>query len=184
MSHMDLKTALSIFKLEAPDQIDLAGLKVLYKKLARLKHPDLSGGDTKEFIKLKEAYHVLEDIVPEKIEKSEDKETNNFPTVFYTKISENELVKLTKEELVSRYLSDTQTLSTEISVLKQDQKQRQLVVKDIKQEVQGLIDKYDQDKTKLQSDLELQISQLEKAYKGNLYRKLLFFLPKMSESEF
>ena len=56
---MTLKQALQIFGLDDLSGISREDLKLMYKKLAKTKHPDLQGGNSEEYIELQTAFEVL-----------------------------------------------------------------------------------------------------------------------------
>jgi DnaJ domain/BSD domain len=156
---MTIDIALSIFGLEEAQLgfLTPTEIKEIYRKLAKEKHPDKKGGDSSAFIELKDAYLILSTITQQN--------------------TGRELVALDKDEILNRYQKDTTKLYKTIT------EQFQSISK-IRTEVDDLVSDFEQKKKELEADLNSTISGLEKKYKKNLFQKIFFFLPHMSEKEF
>jgi DnaJ domain len=156
---MTLDNALSLFGLSEAQlsYITVDEIKEIYRKLAKEKHPDKSGGDSSQFIHLKDAYLIL--------------------STFAQSNTGRAMVMLNKDEILHRYQEDTTKLYKTIT------EQFQSISK-IRQEVEILITEFEQKKKDLENDLNGSIEELENRYKKTLFQKVFFFMPSMSEKEF
>lgn len=156
---MTLDQALVIFSIDETQlhYITPDEIKEAYRKLAKEKHPDKAGGNNKEFVKLREAYLIVSSIVQQNTGRA--------------------LMALDKDEILSRYQQDTTKLYKTIS------EQFQSISK-IRSEVEVLISDFETKKKELEGELSTAIVDLEAKYKKNLFQKVFFFLPHMSEKEF
>jgi hypothetical protein len=163
---MTLKQALQIFDLEDLSGVTKEDLKSQYKKLAKAKHPDSSGGKDQDFIELQEAFNTLSKYV------HTDKGTGK------------DLTNLSKEEILDKYFEDTKVLQKQISDFKGTFKQQNQIMDEIKSKIEELISDFEEKKAELRADLEKEVSKLEKKYSDGIFKRLLFFIPKMTEEEF
>lgn len=163
---MTLKQALQIFNLEDLSGISKEELKNLYKKLAKSKHPDSSGGRDTDFIDLQEAYNAL----------------GKYVTL--DKGSGKDLTTLSKEEILHKYFEDTKELQNKITTFQGTFKQQNQIMDEIKQKIEDLIADFETKKSELRADLEKEVAKLDKKYSDNIFKKILFFVPKMTEEEF
>jgi hypothetical protein len=156
---MNLLQALELFNIsqEQLSYITPQELKELYHKLAKIKHPDKSGGDSGEFIALKDAYLLISTVVQEN--------------------TTRDMVSLEKDEILNRYSSETKDLH--LKLINQYQS-----INKIRNEVEKLINEFEQKKKEIEIDLDVGVEELEKKYKKKFWQKVLFFLPSMSESDF
>ncbi|MEM1312610.1 MAG: hypothetical protein AAGF07_04060 [Patescibacteria group bacterium] len=165
---MSLKQALEVFGLDSVSHLDVNGLKSLFKKLAKERHPD-QGGSHRDFILLKEAHIILEKEV-------KSKPASNSPN--------NDLQAFTKEDILERYYKDTRQLQVQIKELKVHFENQAETLDQVTNGTQQLLEKFSKEKEKLKSELDESIIKLEKNYNPSLLQKVLFFLPKLNEKEF
>lgn len=163
---MTLKQALQIFDLDDLSGVSKDDLKALYKKLAKTRHPDTSGSSEKDFIELQKAYSVLNKYVTANANGSKD------------------LSNLSKEEILDKYFADTKVLQKQITSFQQTFQQQNQIMEEIKKKIEELIADFEQKKAKLKADLEKEVAKLDKKYSDNIFKKILFFIPKMTEEEF
>ncbi len=172
---MNKDKAKKIFKIEGSlDRVSLEDVKKTFRKLALERHPDSSTGSQEKFVELKEAFEFLTEIV------------KNNSSKFITTIDTDpkNLKTLSKEEVIEKYNKDTETLQNQIQVFQTSIITQSETIEDVKTRVKGLVDEFENKKQLVQEELEVEISKLEKEYKGGLLNKFLFFLPKMSEDDF
>ncbi len=163
---MTLKKALQIFGLDDLSGVTKDDLKNIYKKLAKTKHPDSTGGDVDDFIELQEAFNTL------------------VKYVHHPNGSNRDLASLTKEEILEKYFEDTKILQQKIDDFQSHFSQQSQIMDEIRQKIETLIADFEARKRKLRADLEREIAKLEHKYSENIFKKILFFLPKMTEEEF
>ncbi len=156
---MNLLQALQLFDInqEQLSYITPIELKESYHKLAKIKHPDKSGGDSSEFIALKDAYLLVSTVVQEN--------------------TTREMVSMDREEILNKYSNDTKDLH--VKLINQYQS-----INKIRSEVERLISEFETKKKDIESELDSSIEELEKKYKKTIWQKLFFFFPTMSENEF
>ncbi len=156
---MTLDKALLLFGLSEAQlsYITADEVKEIYRKLAKEKHPDKSGGDSSQFIDIKDAYLIL--------------------STFAQSNTGRALVMLNKDEILHKYQEDTTKLYKTIT------EQFQSISK-IRLEVEALIEDFENKKKELEDNLSGSIEELEARYKKSLFQKIFFFLPSMSEKEF
>jgi curved DNA-binding protein CbpA len=163
---MTLKKALQIFNLEDLSGVTQTDLKSLYKKLAKAKHPDSTGGEDKEFVELQDAFNTLSKYV------HTDKGTGK------------DLHNLSKEEILDKYFEDTKVLQKQVTDFRGTFQQQNQVMQEIKTKIEELINDFEAKKAELRAQLEKEVSKLEKKYSDGIFKRLLFFIPKMTEEEF
>jgi len=163
---MTLKQALQIFGLDDLSGISREDLKLMYKKLAKTKHPDLQGGNSEEFIELQTAFEVLSRYLQ------------------YIPNTNKNLADLTKEQILEIYQKDTNQLRQKIQLFQEQFTQQNQILEDIRTKVEQLISDFEARKKELKETLEKELAKLERQYTGAFWRKLLFFWPRMSEEEF
>ncbi len=163
---MTLKKALQIFGLEDLSGVTKDDLKNIYKKLARTKHPDSSGGNVDDFIELQKAFNTL------------------IKYVHHFNENNRDLASLTKEEILEKYFEDTRILQKKIDDFQSRFNEQSQIMDEIKEKVENLISDFEARKRKLRADLEREIAKLEHKYSKSIFKKILFFLPKMTEEEF
>ena len=161
---MDFSKALKIFSLDSLENLTHKDLKSRFKKLAKETHPD-QGGDHYEFIELKNAY----DLLLSKIKNIE-------PIT--------DLTTLAKEDILNKYYEDTGNLLARIDELEKKEENNTKILESIQVEANTILDSYQQKREMLKIEFETLVDRLEKKYKGNFFQKILFFLPRMSESKF
>lgn len=165
---MTLEDALSVFSLKSLDGVNLSSLKGLYRKLAKKTHPDNEGGSHDGFVQLREAYILLSNNLEEETDNSQSRV----------------IKKMSKDEILAKYNHDIKDLQLKLDSY-QDIIDEQLKTLDfIKERVSTIINKYENQKTTLKEELEIEIKKLEKQIEPKVLSKLLFFLPQMSEDEF
>lgn len=162
---MNLKRALEVFELESLDNLSIKGLKDLFKKLAKEKHPD-QGGNDKDFVSLKEAHNFLE---------------NELAKILSTG---TDLKELSKEEILDKYYHDTRELQVKLDDFEINLNNQASELNGIKSEVKKVLDNFETRKEELKKEFEEKISILQKSYKGNVFNRMFFFLPRMSEAQF
>lgn len=170
---MDLQKALNIFEIKDLDGMVSKDLKTLYRKHAKSKHPD-QGGKTSDFIDLKEAYLLLQSKVKD-TEISYTSEKSIKSTHF-----DSSLEKLSKEEILDKYY-DIKYKLTELELAFSQEVQ---ILGSVQKKVQHIVQNFEEKKKRMQKDLDEKITVLEKKLSPNLLKRILFFLPKMSEDEF
>ena len=156
---MTLDQALQIFGLAEEDLLyfDSDQIKQIYRKLAKEKHPDKAGGDTRSFNELKEGYVLLSVMVQEN--------------------SGRQLVALNKDEILNKYQIDTRKLHNSLT-------SQYRSINKIKNEVGELIAEFEERKKTLEGNLNESVEELQNKFKKNLVQKIIPFWPSMSESEF
>lgn len=156
---MTLDQALQIFELAEEDLLyfDSDQVKQIYRKLAKEKHPDKAGGDTRSFNELKEAYILLSVMVQEN--------------------SGRQLVALDKDQILNKYQIDTRKLHNSLTCQYRS-------INKIKNEVGELIAEFEERKKALEGNLNQSVEVLQNQFKKNLVQKIIPFWPSMSESEF
>lgn len=180
---MDIKTALDTFDLEKWENISSSTLRSLYKDLAKKKHPDVPGGDGDEFVKLQKAYDIIARKVKKK-EKEEKKKTTDKSqdpkekAQEYTKV--RDIKNLDKADLMEKF----EEIENEMVLYKESLFGHKESISEAKKEVKVILQEFEKKRDELREELEKAVVELEKKYKGTLLNKILFFLPKMSETEF
>lgn len=156
---MTLDRALEIFNLSEPQlsYITADEVREIYHKLAKSNHPDKNGGNNGQFIDIKDAYMIL--------------------SSFSQSNTGRALVTMDKDEILHRYQQDTGKLYKTIT-------EQFNSISKIREEVEVLVANFEVKKKGLEGELNDVIGELEKRYKKNLFQKIFFFLPHMSESEF
>ena len=156
---MNFIQALQVFDIASDRFADMTAdeLKEIYRAQAKAKHPDKNGGISSEFINLKEAYLLLSVLVQEN--------------------TGRQLVMLDKEEILNRYQKDTKKIYE--GLIKQYQS-----INRIREDVNMTLSAFESRKSELEGEVSTEIEKLEKSYHRNWFKKILFFLPHMSEAEF
>ncbi len=163
---MTLKQALQIFNLDDLSSVTKEDLRSTYKKLAKSKHPDSGSGKDKDFIELQEAFNILNKYVHTESGTGKDLST------------------LSKEEILDKYFEDTKGLQKKITDFQGTFKQQNQIMEDIKEKIEDLINDFEAKKTELREELEKEVNKLERKYSDGIFKRLLFFIPKMTEEEF
>lgn len=170
---MDLQDALIFFGLKAIEEVSLAELKTIYRKLAKEKHPD-QGGSNSEFVNLRKAFILIKN----------ELEKHN-PKTSKTTIITQELVELNKDELIAKYYKDTETLQNQLSVYEKSIADQQIILISLKEKVKNLVDNFNFHKQELQSSVQREVLGLEKKLnRETFWRRVFFFWPAPSTSEF
>ncbi len=183
---MDFEKALDIFNLETLEGVSFEQLRTIYKELAKEKHPDKKRGSSKDFVLLREAYVFLSEygiFAKEQVIMGGPRANKNDKSLA-AKPRISDLRALTKDEILKRYFKDTQSLENQIEVYEDSLDNQAEVIVDIKDNVQKLLDEFEEEKAYMQRQLEKDLKKLEQKYNPGLLRKLLFFMPRMSDSEF
>jgi hypothetical protein len=165
---MNLQRALEIFGLDNLIDLDARSLKILFKKLAKERHPD-QGGNHRDFVLLKEAHIILE----KEVESSQHYDP-----------SSKDLKAFSKEDILNKYYQDTRQLQVQIEVLKVNFDDQAETLDQVTLGAQQVLEKFAEEKEKLKKELDISIEKLEKSYNPSLLQKVLFFLPKLNEKEF
>jgi DnaJ-class molecular chaperone len=166
---MTTEKALLLFDFPTLKEVSLSELKSKYRRMARDKHPDNTGGSSADFIELREAYVVL-------LEYADKNETRK---------GSSSLTSLTKEEILKKYERDTEELQTQLGAFQQNFLTQVHVLAEVKDRADQTISKFERKKQKLKVELEEQISLLERDISPSIWRRLfLFFLPPVSEERF
>ena len=170
---MDLQEALIFFGLKAIEEVSLADLKVIYRKLAKEKHPD-QGGSNSEFVNLRKAFVLIKN----ELEKTGPKATK-------TTIITQELVELNKDELIAKYYKDTEKLQNQLSVYEESIADQQTILISLKDKVRNLVDNFNKQKGDLQVSVQQEVQSLErKLNRETFWRRVFFFWPAPSSAEF
>jgi hypothetical protein len=175
---MKSSEALRIFDIDSTHSYTMDEFKKLYRKTAKSLHPDNTSGDTKMFVRLKEAFDYLMEFGEFSIGTSFT-ETNELVTTDLGTLS-----VLTREELMKRYKHDRGVLEKQLHVYQRSLHDQELALNEVKTVVQHLMSDFEDEKQKLQHSLDSRISELENRFKPTLLQKILFFLPRMSKKEF
>ncbi len=186
---MNKKKALKIFNLESLRGINQDFLKKEFRKQAKIKHPDSQGGSKESFVELKEAYELLLELIkyfdPGDIEEESSDSFDNPSQEEATPVSNvRDLKTLSKDEILDKYYQDTNNLKKSLALYQQSIDNQTRILGEIKSKVQSLVKEFESKKEVLQKDMEKDMEKLEKSYQGGLLKKIMFFLPKMSENEF
>lgn len=160
---MDLELALKIFEIPNIDGLDLELLKSAYKNQAKKKHPDRNGGNSKEFVKLKEAYVALQ------------------KEVVKSNSTGRKLKTLSKDELLDVYYNDTGKLRLQINLL---QEQTEDTLQETRLEVERIINEFETKRKLAQEEVKQNIEKSRQEFNKSLLNKFLFFWPKSRESDF
>ncbi|NJK71665.1 MAG: hypothetical protein HC932_05510 [Thermales bacterium] len=96
----------------------------------------------------------------------------------------SDLRALSKDEILNRYFKDTQSLENQIEIYQDNLDDQTEVIINVKDNVKKLLDEFEEEKTYVQKQLEKELQKLERKYNPGLFRRLLFFIPKMSDKEF
>lgn len=163
---MDLVQALNIFGIDEIGELDGESLKIVYRTLAKQKHPDRSGGNSMAFVELKEAYVFLQKYFIENP---------------ITASGSKKLKTLSKEELLENYYRDTRQLQLRLDFLETE---TQLALTQTEEQFDGIWLKFEDERSRLRHELESTITELQKKANRSLLQKILFFIPKMSQEEF
>ena len=176
---MNYSEALEIFNLSSLSDVTEEDFKALYRKLARAKHPDTNNGSSKDFVELKEAFDYLKTYGSFHSNKRGLKKIKQLVKTDLVTID-----ALSKDEVVKRYREDRKTLENQIEIYQQSFFAQENTMTEIKNVVQNIMNDYENEKSKLQLELDDQIYSLEHEYRPNFFKRILFFLPKMSSHEF
>ena len=160
---MDLELALKIFEIPNIDGLNLDSLKYAYKNQAKKKHPDRNGGNSKDFVKLKEAYVVLQ------------------KEVVKSNSTGRKLKTLSKDELLDVYYNDTGKLRLQINLL---QEQTEDTLQETKVEVERIISDFEVKRKMAQEEVKQNIEKSRQDFNKSLLNKFLFFWPNSRESDF
>jgi len=163
---MDLAQALEVFGIDEVGELDADSLKIVYRTLAKQKHPDRSGGNSVAFVELKEAYVFLQKYF---IENPAHGSSNK------------KLKTLSKEELLENYYRDTRQLQLRLDFL---QTETQLALTQTEEQFDGIWMNFEDQRSQLRQELEGIITELQRKANRSLVQKILFFLPRMSQEEF
>lgn len=176
---MNYSEALKVFGLNSINGITEEEFKIMYRKLAREKHPDTNNGSSKDFVVLREAFDYLREYGSfQEKRKFKKKEKNPHVSDITT------IETLSKDEVVRRYKEDRKVLENQLEVFEQSINAQEDTMIEIKNVVEKLMSDYENEKRKLQISLDEQINDLENKYKPSFFKQLLFFLPRMSKKEF
>jgi len=187
---MNLIEALQVFDITTISGETTVSLKRRYRRLAKLRHPDSTGGGSEEFIKLQEAYVILKREVKdtgevEPVSSSQDPDSQSTATnpqrnkhgyvvvdeedmkepqkKVETSISNtNELKALSKDELLEKYYNDTKDLNEKIGGLVSNYELHRNVLEVVESQVSQLSSDYRQEMNRLQTKYQKQIEKLEK----------------------
>jgi curved DNA-binding protein CbpA len=176
---MNYSEALEVFGLNSINGITEEEFKSMYRKLAREKHPDTNSGSSKDFVLLRRAFDYLREYGSFQEKKKARKKDKNASIADIVTIE-----TLSKDEVVRKYKEDRKILENQIEVFEQSIYAQEDTMLEIKNVVERLMYDYENEKKKLQNDLDEQIEDLENKYKPGFFKQLLFFLPKMSKKEF
>ncbi len=160
---MDLELALKIFEISNIDGLNLDSLKSAYKNQAKKKHPDRNGGNSKDFVKLKDAYVVLQ------------------KEVVKSNSTGRKLKTLSKDELLDVYYNDTGKLRLQINLL---QEQTEDTLQETKVEVERIIEDFEIKRKLAQEEVKQNIEKSRQDFNKSLLNKFLFFWPNSRESDF
>jgi hypothetical protein len=160
---MDLDIALKVFEVSNIDGLDLESLKIAYKNLAKIKHPDRNGGNSKDFVKLKEAYVTLQ------------------KEVVKSNSTGRKLKTLSKDELLDVYYNDTGKLRLQINLL---QEQTEDTLQETRIEVERIINEFEEKRKAAQEEVKQNIEKSRQEFNKSLLNKFLFFWPNSRESDF
>ena len=160
---MDLDIALKVFEVSNIDGLDLESLKITYKNLAKIKHPDRNGGNSKDFVKLKEAYVTLQ------------------KEVVKSNSTGRKLKTLSKDELLDVYYNDTGKLRLQINLL---QEQTEDTLQETRIEVERIINEFEEKRKAAQEEVKQNIEKSRQEFNKSLLNKFLFFWPNSRESDF
>lgn len=141
---MNLVKALKIFQVEELTELDLDILKTKYHAFAKRAHPDKQGGDSKAFVELKEAYHLLQDILRDVI-------VENYKT---QKTQSN----LSKEEILANYYRDTNSLQFRLSLFHDEARH---TLAETKAKFEDVWTEFQTEREKLQQELETSLNLLK-----------------------
>lgn len=201
---MNKKEALKVFGMERWEKMNSTDLRIIYKSLAKKLHPDVPGGDKDKFVELQNAFEFLLRKVDDKLPNRINKEDYDKPE---EKISDKESAKTDSEEAKWESdedytdpdnidVRDIKALDKNEILDKYYEAEKQLVVYNesverqkneiitTKDRVREIIGEFHVRKDELKNELQKRVEGLEKEYKGSFLKKLFFFWPKMSESEF
>lgn len=176
---MNYSEALEVFNLNSLNGITEEEFKIMYRKLARERHPDTNNGSSKEFVRLREAFDYLREFGSFQPKKKDSKKQKQI-----IKTDLNAIDAMSREEVVRRYKEDRKVLENQIEVYQSTIVAQEDTMYEIKNVVQKLMDDYETEKIKLQMALDEEIHTLENKYRPNFFKRLLFFIPKMSKKEF
>ena len=175
---MDYEAALEVFGLESLEETTFNDFRILYKKLAKKRHPDTKDGSEEAFVELREAYALLS-------EYGEFAEVELNPNAIkLVRPSKNALKALTKDDIIKKYYKDTVKLSNQIEVYRGYVRKQESVITKIKHKVQKITADFTTEKALLKKDLRKEIRVLDKQYQPTLLNKIFFFLPSKSEREY
>ncbi len=166
---MNLEQALEIFDLKSLSGLTSKSLKNLYKNLAKAKHPD-QGGNTSEFVKLREAYLFLI--------------THVGPEENLIIQNDTDIKSLSKEEIIDKYFQDTEALRTQINTFQIALSEQVHNLDQIRLQIADTSKEFDSKKERLQKEFETKVASLEKVFTPSIWKKFFFFLPRMNEEEF
>jgi curved DNA-binding protein CbpA len=169
---MDLQNALKVFSLETLEGLTPDKLKAKYRRLAKQTHPDSEGGNSQEFVKLRQAFLFL------------SKHLEKNPAKDLKEDGVTDLETLSKDEIVSKYVKETQVLQSQLALYASAFQEQDQIMQQVKEKVENILAHFDRQKVELHEELEKEISKLEKNYSSNLLKKIFFFWPQMSEHEF
>ncbi|MBC7472005.1 MAG: hypothetical protein H7196_01940 [candidate division SR1 bacterium] len=176
---MNYSEALKVFGLNSINGITEEEFKIMYRKLARERHPDTNNGSSKDFVILKEAFDYLREYGSFHEKRKSKKKEKNINISDITTIE-----TLSRDEVVRRYKEDRKVLENQLEVFEQSINAQEDTMLEIKNVVEKLMSDYENEKGKLQITLDEQIQELESKYKPSFFKQLLFFLPRMSKKEF
>jgi len=142
---MNLVKALSIFQVTELTELDLDILKTKYHAFAKQAHPDKKGGDSRAFVELKEAYHLLQDIL-------RDVMVENYKT-------QKTQTNLSREEILANYYRDTNSLQFRLSLFHDEARH---TLAETKEHFEEVWKEFQVERQKLQKELEISLDLLKK----------------------
>ena len=163
---MNLVRALKIFEVEELAELDLESLKKKYISLAKKKHPDKKGGNSKQFSILKDAYHLLKEALREVI-------VQNYK-------SQKSQGHLSKEEILNNYYRDTNALQFRLTMFHDETKH---TLSDTRNRFENIWTEFQTAREDLRIQMEQSIHSLHNQ-KNSFFSKVLFFVPGLNASSY
>lgn len=163
---MNLIRALKIFEVDELVELDLESLKKKYISLAKKKHPDKKGGNSKQFSILKDAYHLLKEALREVI-------VQNYK-------SQKFQGHLTKEEILNNYYRDTNALQFRLTMFHDETKH---TLSDTKNRFESIWTEFQDAREELRVEMEESVNLLH-SQKNSFLSKVLFFVPGLNANSY
>jgi curved DNA-binding protein CbpA len=176
---MNYSEALEVFDLNSLNGVTEEEFKIMYRKLARERHPDTNNGNSKGFVRLREAFDYLREYGSFSPKRKTAK-----PQKQIVKTDMNSVDAMSREEVVRRYKEDRKVLENQLDLYQSSLTAQEDTMTEIKNVVHKLMEDYENEKIKLQIALDNEIHELESKYRPGFLNRLFFFLPKMSKKEF